>query len=88
MKVTSKNASYSFAEFPITLAKIMDLQTIEMELGVITDNMRIFNNLVSDLEINLDGDEHILNRLSKLEQMRKEILDKYIADRNEINEMI
>ena len=69
-----KNFSHSIEDFSVVLAEIMDSQCIEIERKAITESIKVFNKLVSNLEVDLDGDEQEedVNRLSKLEQMRRE----------------
>ena len=74
VKVAMKNVSYSIENFPVVLVEIMH----SIERRAITDSMKVFNNLVLDLEVDLDGNEYAVNRLAKLEQMWKEVLDEFL----------
>ena len=51
----------------------MDSQGIDSERRVITDCVKIFNDKVSNLKVDLDGDEHEedARRLSKLDNLKK-----------------
>ena len=50
--------------------------------------MKVFNNLVLDLEVDLDGNEYAVNRLAKLEQMWKEVLDEFLIHKKQISNRI
>ena len=57
----------------------LDLPTIKMQLSVIAEHVRVFNSLIVNLQIELDGGEDTLDMLTRLEHLRKELLDDYLA---------
>ena len=77
-------------DLSISLIKSLDLDlpTIEMHLGLIAEHAQIFNSLVVDLQIKLDGGEDTLDMLIRLEHLRKELLDDYLAYKSQIHERI
>ena len=62
-----KVSSYMEA-FSISLIESLDLDlpTIEIQLGVIAEHLWVFNGLVGDLQIELDGREDTLAMLNRL----------------------
>ena len=59
-----------------------------MQLGVIAEHLQVFNSLVGDLQIELDGGEDTLDMLTRLKHLRRELLDNYLAYTNQINRRI
>ena len=90
IKVVQRKVGSYMEAFPVLLIKSLDLDlpTIKMQLGVIAKHVQAFNGLVVDLQIELDGGENTLDMLTRLEHLRKELLDDYLAYKSQIHERI
>ena len=66
--------------FPVRLVGSLDPQSIESERRAIADSMKVFKSRVSNVTVDLDGDDNEVdaNRLANLEQMRKKVSDEVL----------
>ena len=88
VKVARENVRSSIEHFPVALVENLDSQGIDSERRAITDCVKIFNDKVSNLKVDLDGDEHEedARRLSNLDKIKKEISDEVLTHKKLIGE--
>ena len=88
VKVARENVRTSIENFPVALVENLDSQGIDSERRAIADCVKIFNDKVSNLKVDLDGDEHEedARRLSNLDKINEEISDEVLTHKKLIGE--
>ena len=90
IKVAKQDVKSLIRNFPAKPVESLDSQNVEVGRRAITDSMKFFDSRILYLVVDLNGEEHEedATRIANLEQIRREVLDKFLIQKTQIDENI